>query len=1157
MKTKELKYNWPALCLCLLLLALSSATAIAQEADSDNLSLTANGINDETFIVSYDLVNQLKKDFTAQVNISPEDLVRFDAGYSQIIKDLDQIKELDAQKTIYIRMQQNAPTDKEQLEKQIAEAKKEVPTEKISEEVALSEAESKLAQAQVDYNSAKQVSSKFENEPQRRAKRATEIPEAISKATENLTTLTSLKPPADKSAQNGLVYIEFLKSQARLQYNRIQIETLQEEMKAYEAAKNVLPLRRELAAKMLSVNEKQVEYWQNAVNQIRKKNLQQVKQEAQSTAQQVKFSNDAAKEVSLEIGKLTETQAGLLKKIESVTKDLKQISSLLAQTKDDFSKTKELIGKTEKVTSTMGMLLLTKKDNLPETKQNAKNIKMRFDVISSVQLEWHTTDAKWTDLLNVEAKAEEMLGSVNIRKSDPEYERHYNELKQYLEQKRLMLSTITGYYLDYLNLLAQIDAEERDLVDVVKEYRLLIDKNVLWIKSRSSFDKNQIRYTFTALKSLLSKDIYIDIAKSFVSDFKNNSIAYFLTFISVFVLYILKFWFKLKILSYTDKIKQATTDRFLYTVNVTVFSVFAALPIPVLLVFLVWRYSLAAVSANIGSELYTGLQNITAITFLFFLLRWFTIPGGLCTHLKFDKKAQAAFRKHLLWFYVCVVVLTSLYSILESLQLHLDIKNAGLRLIFIFEQIFVAIYLYINFNPKGSILGNMQEYNVGSRIHKLTRLWFIIVIVVPFIFCLISVIGYINAARLLHYHLAKSLFFFLAVLFVNRMILRWLYVSRRRLVLARYIKQKQDNQAKSENTEIKFDEIHDSILNLSKQSRQIINVAATFVVLLGFWWIWKSTLPALEAIENFELGSTTDGDYVIKLGSTFKSLIILILTIFTAKNIPGLMEIFILQKLDIASGTRFAFTTMVKYIITIAGIIYSCSALGLKWETVQWLIAAVSVGLGFGLQEIFANFVSGLIILFEQPVRVGDYVTIGDVSGKVSQIRIRATTIVKWDRKELIVPNKEFITGRLINWTLTDQILRIDFPVGVAYGSDVKKVEETLFKVSKACNKVTQVDPTSKVVFKGFGDSCLDFELRVYINDIEDYLKVWHKINCDIDAEFRKNNIEIAFPQRDLHLRSSDINFSLPIKQENESEEQKEDQYSDPKVDDTSPPDVE
>jgi potassium efflux system protein len=202
------------------------------------------------------------------------------------------------------------------------------------------------------------------------------------------------------------------------------------------------------------------------------------------------------------------------------------------------------------------------------------------------------------------------------------------------------------------------------------------------------------------------------------------------------------------------------------------------------------------------------------------------------------------------------------------------------------------------------------------------------------------------------------------------------------------------------------------------------------------------------------------------------------------------------------------------------------SKIGIGWSKVQWLSAAMSVGLGFGLQEIFANFVSGLIILFEQPVRVDDVVTIGEVTGKVSKIRIRATTIRRWDQRELIVPNKEFITGHLINWTLSDNVLRQEFSVGIAYGSDIAKAEKILYEVARA-NPLVLADPAPVVIFRSFGDNSLNFDLRLYISGMDKWMTVWHKTNCDIDTEFRKAGIEIAFPQRDLHIRSVDPSISI------------------------------
>ena len=182
-------------------------------------------------------------------------------------------------------------------------------------------------------------------------------------------------------------------------------------------------------------------------------------------------------------------------------------------------------------------------------------------------------------------------------------------------------------------------------------------------------------------------------------------------------------------------------------------------------------------------------------------------------------------------------------------------------------------------------------------------------------------------------------------------------------------------------------------------------------------------------------------------------------------------------------------------------------------------MAALSVGLGFGLQEIVANFISGIILLFEQPIRVGDVVTVEDTTGTVSRIRIRATTIVNWERQELVIPNKSFITGRLINWTLSDTINRLTITVGVDYDSDTEKAMALIREAAAAHPKVL-TDPAPRITFEGFGDNALTLVLRAYLNDIDARLATITELHQAILLKFRAAGIPIAFPQRDVHLDS-------------------------------------
>ena len=250
------------------------------------------------------------------------------------------------------------------------------------------------------------------------------------------------------------------------------------------------------------------------------------------------------------------------------------------------------------------------------------------------------------------------------------------------------------------------------------------------------------------------------------------------------------------------------------------------------------------------------------------------------------------------------------------------------------------------------------------------------------------------------------------------------------------------------------------------------------------------------------------------------AILIAVITCLSARDVPGLLEISLLQRLPLDASVRYAITSLVSYGIVLLGVTVACSNIGLRWSQIQWLATALTFGLAFGLQEIFANFVAGLIILFERPVRVGDVVTVDDVTGVVSRIRIRATSITNWDRKEYVVPNKEFITGRLLNWTLSDKVNRIVINVGIAYGSDTERARELLLKAANDHDLILK-DPPSVATFEGFGDNSLNFTLRTFLPGMENRLRVIHELHTAIDQAFRDAEIEIAFPQRDLHIRSA------------------------------------
>jgi potassium efflux system protein len=319
-------------------------------------------------------------------------------------------------------------------------------------------------------------------------------------------------------------------------------------------------------------------------------------------------------------------------------------------------------------------------------------------------------------------------------------------------------------------------------------------------------------------------------------------------------------------------------------------------------------------------------------------------------------------------------------------------------------------------------------------------------------------------------------------------------------------------------------EPHLSLESVNLQTRTLLRVTTGAAVVLALFWVWADILPALTWLERVTLWSRTivvgDSEMLSRVSLQDFLLAIFLGVLFTlaARNLPGLVEILLSRSTRMDSAGRYTVTTLLRYLLAVVAVISVFSLLGLRWSELQWMVAALTLGLGFGLQEVVANFVSGIIMLFERPVRVGDTITIGEYTGTVTKIRTRATTIMDWDNREIVVPNKTFITERLINWTLSDTMTRIVIPVGVSYDADADQVIATLGDVART-HPTVMTEPAPTALFRGFGDSTLNFELRVYVNQMKDRVVTISDLNRTILREFRNRGIEIAYPQMDLHIR--------------------------------------
>ncbi|MBU1771793.1 MAG: mechanosensitive channel MscK [Gammaproteobacteria bacterium] len=399
--------------------------------------------------------------------------------------------------------------------------------------------------------------------------------------------------------------------------------------------------------------------------------------------------------------------------------------------------------------------------------------------------------------------------------------------------------------------------------------------------------------------------------------------------------------------------------------------------------------------------------------------------------------------------------------------------------------------------------------------------------VLPLALILVVGFGYYYTALKLTGRLIDTLYLLLAWIVIEATLIRGLTVAARRLAYQRALSKRETQTDEAmDNSESTGDTALD-IEQVNQQSLRLTRLAMFGLFFVVLYWVWADLISVVSYLDNVVLYEFVSGTgdaattNAITLNNLLGALLIVAITIAVARNLPGLLEVLVLSKMHLAQGSAYATTTLLSYLLAGIGIVSTLSTLGVSWDKLQWLVAALSVGLGFGMQEIFANFISGLIILFERPVRIGDVVTIGNLSGTVSRIRIRATTITDFDRKDIIVPNKTFITGQLVNWSLSDTVTRVTIKVGVAYGSDLDLARKLLYKAAQENPRVLK-DPEPLVLFLNFGESTLDHELRIHVRDLGDRNPATDEINRYIDREFSKAGINIAFRQVDVFLKNLD-----------------------------------
>lgn len=574
---------------------------------------------------------------------------------------------------------------------------------------------------------------------------------------------------------------------------------------------------------------------------------------------------------------------------------------------------------------------------------------------------------------------------------------------------------------------------------------------------------------------------------------------------------------------YIGKVNQ---DNFLITFHNIWISIIIALPVPIFWFTIgyilnhAWKYP---VIIAIGH----GMQSTTFILWISIISSYFASPQGLfISHFGWSKKrVQKVFSNYYILSISTIILLTMFVIIFNNYNEKEFYTTLG-RLCFIS----LCIYLtYITNNLKHSKLPlYINKYDSSNNI--INHFLWNIMIFAPIIAIIACIFGYFFAAQELLMRLEISLFIWITLLIIYHLVRRWMSIQRRRIAFER-AKQKRaqrlafNNYNESNivhnqisiNNKLEFNQNNKKTLDLdtiNTQSLQLIRSIITLIAILSMTLLWSKLHSAFYFLENITLWDVTstikgvNNIQPITLNSFLIAVLVIIITTKTVHNLPAFLELTLLQHLKLNPGTGYAITTLTKYILMLLGSIIGFSLIGIEWSKIQWLIAALGVGLGFGLQEIFANFISGIMILFEKPIRIGDTITIRNLTGNVTRINTRATTITDWDHKEIIIPNKEFITKKFINWSLSDTITRVVLKIPGSTKINAKKMTTILLQIVKNSSLALSTPPP-EVYLSDLQNGFPIFEIRIYVADTKSRMPLCHQVHLLITEYYQKNNIEL------------------------------------------------
>lgn len=920
-----------------------------------------------------------------------------------------------------------------------------------------------------------------------------------------------------------LEYAKFTAFQAEQEANRLKIVEL-------EFAQLSASNRKELSKLRIALLKKKYDYTNNQLRTFRSQlNFLRCKNANQSIAYTEKILLDKFGRISKSIKTQLQINYDLLKTITQQTyyiNDIfskkRQIETQLIEAQQIFS---DLIEQSQWVNKSpmLGETLRAQVSKLPKIPK-FQHLDNNMAQLKAKRLQYENQINKLSTLLTYNKQNNKTISTADQK----------NILVEQLNiQHELIILLLNNYDTQILET-TKLKLSYEQLKNILQEIQEATHRYLFWVA-----DVHPVTISYFVdvyhdiLKLLTDKTFHYQIKLTLYTIYNTQKIPILTIFCSVILIgvhFVMKYHyyeFLDKSSKYIGKVKQ---DNFLITFYNIWSSIFMALPIPIL--WMIIGYNLSHNNTWPYSIIISIGESMNATTFMlwaFITSFYFALPKGLfITHFGWSKKRiRQVFSKNYIWSVIIIMFLTMGLIVFNNYN-NREFSNTLSRLCFILLCIYLSHIMH-KIKQSGFPL-YLNRYDSSNNI--INHILWNIVICAPIIAAISCIYGYLFAAQALLTRLETSLFLWSVLLIIYYVIRRWMFIQRRRIAFERAKKKRaiqlllrtsqesnfslQSNQKKQLFFTTENDKKILDLDTISTQSLQLIRSIITLIALLLMTLLWSELRFAFAFLENITLWDVTstikgvDNIQPITLNTFLIIIVVITITTITVRNLPAFLELTLLQHLHLTPGTSYAITTLTKYILMLLGSLIGFSLIGIEWGKIQWLIAALGVGLGFGLQEIFANFISGLMILFEKPVRIGDTITIQNFTGNVTKINTRATIITDWDHKEIIVPNKEFITKQFINWSLSNSITRVILKIPTPWNTDIDKIPNILLNIIKQ-SPLSLKQPAPEVYLINLNQGFPIFEVRIYTAHIKSRIPLCHQINTEIIRYYKNNGLKLPF----------------------------------------------